>query len=429
MAFAKQYIAWKKRGWKRKDFLLFLSESGYSITPRSLNNWTAALNTHESVIIETCGAGRPSSLSEEEIQILAGFIFDQNEKNIEVHLSTAQNFIFNSFGIHVAQSTVHGYLKALGISSKVCGTRTSGFQLDQSNLCILAHEWIRTAQIHCKPSQLCSVDFTFTSHRSDRRVTYGLRGTSQPKSDQVISRFTNCIITCIWADGINRTPSVLFTYNQEFRFDRNETPRRLGQLDKLNRTLETSNIDPRRIIFVGKQKGEGRCYVPESSSLVRQFFALYKVSSNWTVLSDNGNSFKEDGKDIFQQLGFENHEYYPAAVHQYLSPNDNKLHGAAKQKWRQLGIDFSDDVIASISLLKCLDDCSDKSYEWFDRNLQIRAPTPKVLEVEKLIGEIPIGKAKFSRHCLQKYTSFQRKSSSPKKIEQPLEDEKKLNST
>ena len=135
--FAKQYIAWKRRGWKRKDFLQFLSEAGFSVATRSLNNWTAALNHQVSAITETIGAGRPYSLTDDEMQILAGFIFDQNQKNIEVHLVTAQNFIFSSFGVNVSQSTVHCYLKSLGISSRTWGTRASGFELDLNDLCIL----------------------------------------------------------------------------------------------------------------------------------------------------------------------------------------------------------------------------------------------------------------------------------------------------
>ena len=83
---------------------------------------------------------------------------------------------------------------------------------------------------------------------------------------------------------------------------------------QLNTAMETFGVDPRRILKIGDQKGEGRCYVAESPNLVRQFLGLIEVSPNWKVLSDNGNSFKEDGKDIFLQLGFEIHEPYLLAV-------------------------------------------------------------------------------------------------------------------
>ena len=76
------------------------------------------------------------------------------------------------------------------------------------------------------------------------------------------------------------------------------------------------------------------------------------------MYSDNGNSFQEKKQDLLVQLGFARHASYPAAVHQYLSPNDNKLHGTAKRKWKTSGVDFSDDVASSISLLHHIDECS-----------------------------------------------------------------------
>ena len=61
---------------------------------------------------------------------------------------------------------------------------------------------------------------------------------------------------------------------------------------------------------------------------------------------------------------------YPTAVHQYLSPNDNRLHGTAKQSWRASGVDFTDDVSASLSLLNLLDvDLQTHGKTWFSRNI------------------------------------------------------------
>ena len=61
---------------------------------------------------------------------------------------------------------------------------------------------------------------------------------------------------------------------------------------------------------------------------------------------------------------------YPAAVHQFLSPNDNKLHGTAKRTWRTECNDFTDDIYCSIRLLHLLDrDTVAHSQKWFDRNI------------------------------------------------------------
>ena len=65
-----------------------------------------------------------------------------------------------------------------------------------------------------------------------------------------------------------------------------------------------------------------------------------------------------------------------------------------------MGVDFSD-VTSSVALLSCLDKCSDNAKKWVDRNLQLVAPTPKVLEVEKLIGDAPIGKIGFLGNAMR----------------------------
>lgn len=67
---------------------------------------------------------------------------------------------------------------------------------------------------------LASIDLTFTGHHTDRRVTYAPAGGAQPKSGAAIAQFTNCIVTVVWSDGVNRTPPVLFTFNGKFRLDR-----------------------------------------------------------------------------------------------------------------------------------------------------------------------------------------------------------------
>jgi hypothetical protein len=61
---------------------------------------------------------------------------------------------------------------------------------------------------------------------------------------------------------------------------------------------------------------------------------------------------------------------YPAPVHQYLSPNDNRLHGAAKARWRNSRVDFKNDVESSLMLLHDLDvDLTEYGETWFKRNI------------------------------------------------------------
>ena len=96
--------------------------------------------------------------------------------------------------------------------------------------------------------------------------------------------------------------------------------------------LERYGIDAARVVYVGQKKGKTRSYVAESTSLL--FFKKYDVPHGAVVLSDHGGSFFEHGKSVLVELGFQKHVCYPAEVHHYLSPNDNRLHGTAKHTWR-----------------------------------------------------------------------------------------------
>lgn len=69
------------------------------------------------------------------------------------------------------------------------------------------------------------------------------------------STYTNCILTCVWADGVNRTPAVLFTLDQRFRFDRNPTAKRNAETAYLDKCLTYYDLDPDRIEYIGKPKG------------------------------------------------------------------------------------------------------------------------------------------------------------------------------
>ena len=118
------------------------------------------------------------------------------------------------------------------------------------------------------------------------------------------------------------------------------------------------SIDAKRVIYIGNEKNETRTYASESADILRRFFEIYRVRSKGVVFSDNGAAFFPGGVSVLETLGFERHVSYPAPVHQHLSPNDNRLHGTAKARWRSSGVDFKDDVESSLMLMHYLDtDC------------------------------------------------------------------------
>ena len=69
-------------------------------------------------------------------------------------------------------------------------------------------------------------------------------------------------------------------------------------------------------------------------------------------------------------MGYDTQLFYPAAAHQYLSQNDNKVHGAVKAKWQSMFNAFDNDIERWISLMNCPDSFSSDSIKsWWIRNL------------------------------------------------------------
>ncbi|MEO5726699.1 MAG: hypothetical protein ABI134_28840, partial [Byssovorax sp.] len=91
---------------------------------------------------------------------------------------------------------------------------------------------------------------------------------------------------------------------------------------------------------------------------------------------------------------------------QYLSPNDNRLHGAAKKAWIESLVDFSDDLRACCCLLNLLDGCSKDVRKWFDTNLQLNEAEPTLEKIEALIKGERVSESGYFKECLREYRSF-----------------------
>jgi len=161
------------------------------------------------------------------------------------------------------------------------------------------------------------------------------------------------------------------------------------------------------VVYVGKPKKQSQTYVSESAQLVRNFFQIYEVDRDIAILHDGGNSFKEKSESIFEILLFKKHITYPAVVHQYLSPNDNRLHGTAKQKWRNLDLDMKDDQKASICLLSLLDEANTHVQSYFQTNMQLDQKVKSLAKVHEIIGTPVKTKIKFFKACLNEFRIFQ----------------------
>jgi len=386
-SFARLYKVQHSAGKTRKEFVDDMRSAGYNVSERQLDRWVARINADKFAISTNKATGATTQLTREDRNIVGGWVLAQNLSGTSVHLADYSTFCKKHFKKQLSTQTASRYLHEDGFSYRTLQSKTKGFSIDAESLRQMMWQWVQRHRaaglFDISGHLLASADFTFTGHRTERYCSFASLGGSQPMSAASIPNYTNCIITCVWADGMNRTSAMLFTYNAAFRCDRNPTELRVAQVKHLNECLKKYDITPDRIVYVGKEKNETRKYVAESPGLLRRFFHYHGVPQGAVILSDNGKSFFERGKSVLLDLGFKKHECYPAAVHHYLSPNDNRLHGTAKQAWRTSGISYKDDVESCSLLLHRLDcDTCVQSKLWFDRNM---------LELKEADLEITIG--------------------------------------
>lgn len=127
-----------------------------------------------------------------------------------------------------------------------------------------------------------------------------------------------------------------------------------------------------------------KSYCPEHRLWVEDFCNGIEIPKGAVILRDGGGAFWSDGS-ILEELQWDNHIKYPACVHQLLSPNDNRWHGAAKKRWRESGVNFKDDAAASIKLLLFLDKETHGCEKWFRTNLQVDREEVSREIVEQLV--------------------------------------------
>ena len=356
-----------QRGISRQVFRECLAEADAPVPKASLDRWVHFYAQTGRVFTPVKATGAAPLLDVGQREVAAGWVLIENDEHRPVTVESFRCFCNASLGVGMSNSSARNYLTNLGFACKVAQTNTIGFSVDVDALVEMMCEWVEERRSDGDLDELvASVDFTFTGHRTDRLSSYSPVGGAQPKSNMAIAQHTNCIVTCVWSDGQNRTPPVLFTYNGKFRFNRGNRAAWQDEQRHLEDCLQRFDIARDRVIYVGAETKETRLYVAESNDLLRQFFDLYEVPGGAIIFSDNGRSTK----GVLTDLGFAKHIFYPAPVHQYISPNDNRLHGTAKRSWRASQVDFKDDVESSLLLLNHLDsDIAAHSEYWFDQNV------------------------------------------------------------
>jgi transposase len=368
------------------------SAQGYTVSESALRKWRHKLSSNDNLYSPEPNGSKASLLTEEQQHVLVGWVLHCNDTRVQVKLDNVLEFISTHFGINMAKSTCCEYLKILGLTSKRARTKAAGYHMDVDKLQEEMLEWIRNTNLNVPKGKLLSLDFTYTGHRTDNERSYSPANTPQPRLENKLAQYTNCIVTAVFADS-TYFPAILFTNNPQFKVwpvnkKGTKSDRRLALEAEVKKWKKKYEIEDYQIHFLD----ENPLYCRERSELVRLFFDEYLVPDGTVVLSDKGSAFTEDDEDIFPSMGFARHEIYKPSVHHWLSPNDNRLHG--------------DDVKASLYLLKCLDDATVHAEKWFIENMQLDQRRPSAERVAQVINPRTPEKGGFLWECRRVYNLF-----------------------
>ncbi len=367
----RMYNVLHSKGMTQKEYISIMVEAGYQMSERTFRRHIISVNTIGTALSNDKRSGTIGALTEEEKAMVVDYISDRNSSHLIVNGKHYQEYVKSNFNKDISLQTCYNYMEEAGFSSRSASGVNSKSNYTNDELFEMYWNWIKESRrkgiFTCRGDRLCSIDFTYTSHRSNYLSTFAPKNTPQPKIRKLIPRYTNCIVTVIFKDGINRMPSMLFTYNPLFK---SNSSYQNENVEWLSHCLDFYEIEKERIVYLENDTNKSLTYVREDPSIIRQFFSHYSIPKNCTILSDGGSAFFDGSEDVLLSLGFSTHETYPSELHHLLSPNDNRVHGTSKRSWKFNVDDHGDDVNASLYLLSCLDsDISTHGAHWFNKNL------------------------------------------------------------
>ena len=406
--YAQVFIAARNLGLPRENLVDELNRLGADLKKSTVARWvghTLATGTAEKVGKVT---GKLSALSDFQQRVLIGWVLHQNLLKEKVARRDCAKLLFEAFHLKLDHTTIGRYLQLGGIVKKKQRTKGPGYKLSVIQQCELYLDFIRDIRnnlyFNFPADHIACIDFTFTSHRTVGQYGFSARGAGQPQVNTAFSPYTNCIITCLWADGRNHTPSMMFTYNPEFNWRRSATKKRLPKMEYLGELYKSYNIHYKRVVYMGG-KHNTKKYCTESIDLLKLFFDRWGLMDGSVVFRDGGTSMTEG----LAQFGFGHDVILPSAIHQYLSVNDNDIHGYVKQQWRQSkDLDFTNDMDSSLRLMNMLDNIPEEHIRHrFDVNFMLSVNKPSQDDVRRVMGKREGKLTKWHDACLLEYRVFE----------------------
>lgn len=373
----------KKEGLSEEKILSVFSDAGVPVCVHTYRKWMTLMAKQGSIYGDRMVGGSSCTLSKAEQRVLVGWVVDSNRKGEKVTGESTVRFIKDAFDRNVSTSTVSNYYKKLGITSQLTRTMGAGYSPSIDSLVGIAFNWIRSSAFPKERSKLCSIDFL-----------------SLPATHSA-----SCILQCTWADGIDRTPALLFTYSSIAGVDESVVKRNEVIMAEYTVACRKYGVDEMRVLHVDNSAQRDQESMGEKDMFVRLFLEHYNVSKDTTILTNGGIPSKLFSEKLFQELGYGEHLECPSPVHQYLSPNIGVVE-PARAAWQSVERDPSDSVEAVVALLQCIDNSSDKGKELFDYYLQVSRKYPDKEQVRVLFSCARLETSTYLQECFEEYREY-----------------------
>ncbi len=321
-----------------------LSRTDYAPKKRTLEEHVGRVRAGEDILSVKKRGGRPAHLTDEQWDVVAGWILSRSDK---VDLDRVQRWITTNFNVTMSIAAISRHKDELGLSVQLTGARPMPAKMLRDEYVIGYFEFVQMLQAtgvwERDPSTVICIDSLTNSCRRERETTLGLINGKQQKLSKNLPIYTNNYVVAVGRGLVKGMRALLFTHDPTFD---PEGPRRYEVREWCN----TFQISRDRIFYTKSNKK----YCAEQAIHISSFEAKYRDKlRGTTVIHDGGPAYKIDDAYILAESAAQV-IVLPSAQHGELLPLDNKLNAVAKMMWRseRTNKDFSRDALL---LLRCID--------------------------------------------------------------------------
>ena len=362
----------KSAGWQTKKVAEMLTDSGYAITQRHLDRLKEKIASTGTAIAEVKSGDNGKKISDEQMDELYEWICDQNDKNEWVKRDDVRKFLLTQFQIEVTKMSVGRYLRQMGITDKVVNTRNPANKLSREQRRSIMWDWLRKMKeskygnrMNIPPYRIKSLDVVHDGLPKETVKTLSPAGAGRPAVKLGKRKYVNSYVTIVDGTGEWNDKAICFTHNPQLNLEQKNTQHGNEIAAAIRADMKAYGIEEWRIIY----EKSGKHFRGEKDFMYEKALELNKVDKSCLILHDGGNAHKRSKKSIYELAGFRDHEAYPSSVHQWLSPNDNNLHGV-KAVWSAEYYKFESDRQSTLRLMQLLDSYQrTHSKRDFERNL------------------------------------------------------------